>query len=718
MRSLFILTLLSILLLPKVTIAADNIATEVKLRESASELYQEITQSLPLPISFNSEQEFNQIAESQGFTAQELTRQLQLTTRLLLANGVRVENKLPQAQQFLTLLEIISHNKYDLGYLYSLQGRYAGRNSQDYPNAIEHYNKALNKVENLKDIDALLLQHTIHQHLGDLNRIVRQNDQALYHLNQYRQLAYQLKNGYLIAKAEAAMGHYYNKTEQLTLSLQHYAEAIRLSEQLNKPYLKAQLQLSLARVYRDLRSWDEALDYAHKAAEEFTRLEHDNYVSGAMTVIAMVYGEQGLWNQAIDYYLNAHQLDVKRKNLTAQALNYHNLGEAYFNNGQTELALQVLKESNQIFVQRKSHHYLVYSDLLVSEVAESAARWQLVDTHSARAYEIATSQDLLEEQIEALTYRANALKHLGEIETTLEIIGQLLSHTNALGKQTNTEDSNQTASLTEQKLKLELNQLNSKQKDSQSSLEQTKIALTVISLILAFSLLTLFNQRQGRNKLAKREQHLTSLIEQEPVSELPGYRGFIAQVSLPNKPTTIACLSLTSQLNSDLSQGLSCNSDMLANQRQAIAEQTGAQVFVIRPGLFALCTEQKIEPEALLQQVRTAITAHHGDSPLHLGVLHLPLLDNPNAKLSPQTYFTTLQMVLAGAQSLGNSQDYYVTFKPLNFTPVAIFTSPLYLHLEKAIARGLLKVTCNGDKDTIVWPRWKSHQDIDVDSLI
>ncbi|WP_028774641.1 tetratricopeptide repeat protein [Shewanella waksmanii] len=717
MRPIFTLIFLSLILLSNVAYAVDNIAIEVKVRESAADLYKDVTSTITLPITFSDEAEFNAVAQSQGFTPQELKQQLQLTLRLLLATGVKVENNFPQAQQLIEQLSIISHSEYDLAFLYAMQGRFAGRSRQDFPTAITEYNRALDKVQSLSGVQALLLKHTIHQHLGDLNRIVRQNEQGLYHLGQYRQLAYQLKNGYLIAKAEAAMGHYYNKTEQLTRSLQHYAEAIRLSEQLNKPYLKAQLQLSLARVYRDLRSWDEALTYAHRSAEEFTRLEHDSYVSASMTVIAMVYGEQGMWNQAIDYYLNAHQLDVKRKNYTAQALNYHNLGEAYYNNGQTQLALDVLKESNGIFVQRKSNHYLVYSDLLIAEVANSAAQWQLVDTHATRAYELATSQTLLDEQIEALQYHANALKNTGQLDETLQVIEQLIVHANARSQQTSSEESGQTSSLTEQKLKPELNQLSSKQKDSQAALEQSKIALVVICIILAFSLLTLFNVRQGRKKLQLREQQLSQQVLQDPLSQLPGYRALIAHLSDTDKPKTIASFSLTAQLNSDINQGLACNSDMIAEQFNAIVERTGAQVFVIRPGLFSLCLHEQVEPQHLLEQIRLAINEHHGDTAIHLGLLQLPLLDNPNAKLSAQTYYTSLQMVLAGAQSLGESQDYYVTFKPLNFTPVAIFTSPLYLHLEKAIARGLLKVTTNGNKDTILWPRWKSHQDIDVDSL-
>lgn len=97
-----------------------------------------------------------------------------------------------------------------------------------------------------------------------------------------------------------------------------------------------------------------------------------------------------------------------------------------------------------------------------------------------------------------------------------------------------------------------------------------------------------------------------------------------------------------------------------------------------------------------------------------MGLLNLPLLADPALKLSAQQHFATLQMMLSAAITLGNQKDYYVTLKPRKFAYSAIFEPPLYLNIEKSIIRGIIKIETNGLKNDIIWPRWKSHQNVDL----
>lgn len=291
---------------------------EVELRETPQNMYDTLHKSLSFPIVFKNREQFEHVAQEQGYKPAEFMHLLQLLARLNMEPNVKSKVGVQDANAIIALLASIAESPYEQAFVAMLKGRYIGRTEQKYQEAITLYNEALSRINDSFDIEAMLLKHTIHEHLGGLHLVIRQDVPALMHFHTYRDIAYKLRNDYLIAAAESKLGHYYNKNQQLTKSLQHYSEAIRLSNRSNYPSMKTHLQLQLAKVYRDLKQWDEALKNAHEAADGFKKMGNDTYLSSCMTVIAMVYGEQGDWNKAIDYYLNAQQLDAKRGNYIAK----------------------------------------------------------------------------------------------------------------------------------------------------------------------------------------------------------------------------------------------------------------------------------------------------------------------------------------------------------------------------------------------------------------
>ena len=719
MRIFFVFIICFLFFASPSTYAQDNIALEIKLKESPVELLHELQASITLPISATSLSAFERVASDQGYPVDELKHKLQLLTRLYLSAYVKEQDKYRKAEELLSLLELISTTAYDKSYLQVLKGRYIARTQHDYQQALPYYTQALSLLENEQDPQARLLIQLSHFHLGSLHRILHQDKLALMHLKLYRDTTYQLRNDYLIAHAESALGNFYNKRNQLSLALQHYSEALRLSNRQEKPFLKANLQLQLARVYRDLESWSEAIQYAHDADEGFKALNMDRLRSHCMTVIAMVHANQNNWNQAIDYYLNAQQLDYKTQNMIAQALNYHNLGEAYFKNGNTKTAFEFLFKSNAIFLAKKSNHYLVFNDLLIAQVAVANKDWLRAEKHSALALHNAVKLKLKDEQIEALQYQSQAYRNLKQYDKAFSTLDKLIDLNLSMPEIQNTPTDYSSSVLAEQKLKLEVHKLQDDKKTLSTQLKRSRILL--ITAVILVCLISLIGVNQWRRKITL-AVNLTEAKDKsviEPVSGLPGYKAFIEDLESPDKdnPHSIALVSLTDQLNADLNQGFQCNNNMNKIQLQALAHSFSGNVYLIRPGLFILSLREQITANELLQKCRTVIDKDYGDTSIHIGMLPLPLLMNPDIKLSAEVHFGAAQMTLAAALSLGLDTDYYVSIKALNFAPSAIFSTPLYLHLEKGIMRGLLKVETNGDKKEILWPRWKSHEHLDITDL-
>ncbi|QYJ81428.1 tetratricopeptide repeat protein [Shewanella aegiceratis] len=691
------------------------ISKEVKFKESAPEFYQDAIASLSFPIEFASVVEFNHLADTQGFSSQELEQQLQWLARVYLEPGIGVDDAMEKAQQVMTQLEIIADTPYDRAYLLMLQGRKTGRDKQDYQQAITYYQQALAQLKASEDLPTQLLLHNIHYQLGDLYRITLQKNAALTHLNQYRELAYQLRDDYLIAKAESTLGRYYSGDEQFAKALQHYTEAIRLAEGLDKPFLNAILSLRLARVYRDLKSWDEALTYAHKAADGFTKVGKDNYLSSAMTVIAMVYGEQERWNQAIDYYLNAQQIDIRRGNLTAQALNLHNLGEAYFNNKEPKRALTNLIKANGLFLQKKSKHYLIYNDLLIAQVASQLGDWSMVNAYAAKAFVLAREKKLPEQMFEALQYKTRALKELGDIDKALAALEQLITLSQDLEHESQKPSDYSPSVLAEQQLKLQLSQLQASNKTQEKQAHQFRLAASIIFIVSLLLALAGINQWRGKSKLKQQLASLKQKVNQEPITQLPGYHGFIARMRQKNEIAQLALLSLDDGHTLDLNLGNDTYLESTARLMDTLSRGLAGEAYLIRPGLILLTLNEVNAHQALLERIRSLLDDQPQSQGTYfkLGCIKVPLLGNPDIKVTPDTYFNVLQMLVAGAMSLGTQKDCYVSITPLNFAPAAILSNPLYLHLEKGISRGLVKVECNENKALIQWPKWQGANDAD-----
>ena len=713
-------TLLSILLFSISSFGAyaasrDEVLTEVQLREKPNILAQSIVNTLPQLPQLDSAETFDKFTQSYRLPAAELIRNIQLTARLKMELYNKEKDRYLAAKSLIEQLAHISHSPFDKSYLLMLKGRYLGHSQQDYAGAIEYYQQAIPLIEQSTVLADQVLLYTLQEHLSMMHMIMRQKESALIHLKKLISTAKKFENNYLTAHAESVLGKYFYKQNQLGKSLSHYTEAVKYTRGGKNPSQNAHIELQLARVYRDLASWDEALKSANKAADAFTQLGNLNYVSSSMTVIAMIYANQDLWYQAIDYHLNAQQIETQLGNYIGLGLNLHNIGEAYFKIGDTQNSLSNLKQANAIFTSKKAEHYLVYNDLLIAEVTASVSQWQESQLYATKAAKIAESKQLNEELKEALERQAYAQEQLGLYEQAYNSIQQLQTLNSQATPQASELDK-QRSQVKEQKLKLKISKLQNELQDKSEQLNITRLVSILCVFPLCLLILLSVKQWRIKNKLATANQELQATQLLEPFTQKPSYLSFKLNFENQNEKQqkTLALVSLSAQLDSDLTQGFECNADMNRQQLLAIKNALDCKAYIIRPGVFLISLDSIIEANQLLAQLRDIIDSNHGQTSIHMGILHRPLLADLAIKLSAEQHFLSLQMMLSAARTLGLSQDYFVTMKTLNFASAGIFNKPLYLNIEKSIVRGIVKIETNGDKDNIVWPRWKIHQNIDI----
>ncbi|MDR8522988.1 tetratricopeptide repeat protein [Shewanella fidelis] len=693
----------------------DDVLAEIQFRENPKVLAQNIENTIPSLPGFTDLAQFNAFAKRHLLSAAELQRNIQLAARLKMDLSDKSKDRYLVANNLIQQLEHISHSDFDKSYLLMLKGRYVGRSQQDFKQAIEYYQQAIPLVElSSKSADQVLL-YTLYEHISVIHMIMRETDTALKYLQKLSATAQKIENDYLIAHAESLLGKYFYKQNQIGKALSHYTAAIKYSRGGNNPSQNAHIELQLARVYRDIESWDEALTSANNAVESFTLLGNDNYVSSAMTVIAMIYANQEQWYQAIDYYLNAQQIEIRLGNETGLALNQHNLGEAYFKIGDIDNSLSYLKLANAIFTKKNSEHYLVYNDLLIAEVSASKGNWRDVEEYATKAEKIAESKQLPKEQSEALERIATAQEHLGKYEQAYKNMLKLNSIRSVATPSENELDLKQ-SKIKQQKLNLKLSQV---EKQLQQKAEQLNIAhLTSLICMFLLSLLGLLLVKQWR--LKNKANQLNDTLQQtrllEPFTQLPNFLSFKYDYNNASQTQikTLALICLSDQVNDDLYQGYEGCANMHKRQLLAFKSSLNCQGYLIRPGMFLLSFDNNIAAPQLLAQLRESLDKNQWQTNLHMGILHLPLLADPAIKLTASQHFTTLQMMLYGARTLGFNQDYFVTMKTLNFASAGIFSKPIYLNIEKSIVRGIVKIETNGNKDDILWPKWKNHQNIDI----
>ncbi|GIU09748.1 tetratricopeptide repeat protein [Shewanella morhuae] len=686
-------------------------ADEVEFRETPQQMYDVLSQSISFPILFENREQFEHVAKEQGYSTTDFEHILYLLARLNMEHNVKTNGGIKDAKSIIEWLTKAAQSPYEQAAVAMLQGRYLGRAEQKYQEAIGQYNQALTRINDSYDVNALILKHNIYEHLGALHLLIRQEVPALMHFHTYRDIAYKLRNDYLIAAAEARLGFYYNFNQQLTKSLQHYSEAVRISNNANYPLMKTHLQLQLSKVYRDLKQWDEALKNAHEAAAGFKKMDNDTYLSSCMTVIAMVYGEQGDWNKAIDYYLNAQQLDAKRGNYIAQGLNFHNLGQAYSNINDNVNALKYLLMANQIFKEKQSYHYQVYNELLIGEIAQTKQDWPLMMSHAKIALALAIDIKLIDEQKSALTLIAFAAQKLGELTQTIDAQNRIIE----LGKTVEETDKNSpvpASALAEQQLKLELNMLHAKLTQAEKESSNIKMLLLFTSLTIGVLLIIISFVLYHRRKITTENAALAQLTLQDPFTHQLGYAALLAHLSHNQESTAaLGLIAFPTLLSTDLDYGQYFSNTMATQIATQLTEALATPVYVIRQGVLAVRFKQAIEPMQVINQIRHTLDQQQIKHHFRLGFAHLPFLAKSETKMAAKLKFEAVQMALACARSLEGNNDYYVTFRALDFVPLSLFANPLFLHLEKGIERGLIRLETNGDKEDIRWPCWENNQD-------
>ncbi|GGQ22100.1 tetratricopeptide repeat protein [Shewanella litoralis] len=711
------LVLLLSLFICSAVAAKDLEQQEIEFKENPNKLLIKLSKSTEFPLQFTSKDQFTQIARELGYEPIELQRDLEVLARVNLETNLSSPTKYDDAKLLIEQLDLISSTAFDEAMVIMLKARLRARENKEYQPIVVQYMDALNKVNTDMSLQATLFKYILHEHLGGLNMMLLQSAPSLSHYNRYREIAYQLHNDYFIAEAETALGKYYNRNGDKAKSLQHFSEAFRLASGVNYPMLKSQALINLARTYRDLEQWEDALKYAHEAAEIQQQLGFETYLAETLNVIAMVYEGQEKWSKAVDYYLNAQQVNERVGNVIAVGINFHNMGGIYSKLNNIPAALNALQRANDIFRTLKTNHYLVHNELLFTQINAQQGDWTETIDHAKKTLELAKKLKQTDIQIETLGYLSTAYRKTNDLNAAIDAVETIITLTNS--HEENPEDNKGYSELTEQKLKFELTLVSNKleQQAAKSKHHQLMIILLAFSLSIAVAVVIfVWRKLRLKNSLYLNAKTLNNI---EPMAQLPGYRAFIEKLDTldPTKPQTLAMINVGELNNLDIQLGLTESRALMQKLMIQMSQHLNTEVFMIRSGLLACYFNQQRDADYIydalvlclekLKTIQPTIPhfAHlHDAHQASIGHINLPLLANPDVNISAQLHFETLQYALAAAIDI-KEKPVYVSLRPLNFAPAAIFMPPLYLNLTQALNRGIIRAESNRNTLEINWPK-------------
>ena len=242
----------------------------------------------------------------------------------------------------------------------------------------------------------------------------------------------------------------------------------------------------------------------------------------------------------------------------------------------------------------------------------------------------------------------------------------------------------------------------------------THTLLLISCLIAGLLLLVIAYMLHHRRKTMAKNAALTQLSLQEPFTHNLGYAALLAHLGHNQhqaSTTALGIIAFPAQLTTDLDYGQYFSDAVTAQLATHLTDTLAAPVYVIRQGVFAVRFTQAVEPTHVLSQIRQKLDQQHIVHHFRLGFANLPLLAKSEIKMAAKLKFETVQMALACARSLEGNNDYFVALRALDFVPLSLFANPLFLHLEKGIERGLIRLDTNGNKEDVRWPCWENNQD-------
>ena len=231
-------------------------------------------------------------------------------------------------------------DKYQEGLtLFRIAGAYSN-NIDDYPNALDWYNKALavNREVGNRAWEGRSLQH-----IGLIYLNKKEYDNALKFLQQSLSLIQELGIRSFEASILTSLGNTYFKQEKYDKAIELYQEALPIAREVKDKPIEIEVLISLGDSYTKQEKYDKTLEFYQQAlplANKNTKQE-----ASILVLIGVCYFQQGQYDLAIENFQKSLIIAREIKNPTIEAQTLAGIAESYNAQKKFEKAIEFYQKA-------------------------------------------------------------------------------------------------------------------------------------------------------------------------------------------------------------------------------------------------------------------------------------------------------------------------------------------------------------------------------------
>ncbi|MEP3210102.1 MAG: tetratricopeptide repeat protein [Maribacter sp.] len=200
--------------------------------------------------------------------------------------------------------------------------------------------------------------------------------------------------------------HYYDKGDYLK-AMQGYRRALKILDTIDRePYRKADILRNIGKLNTRQGNLEQALDYFESALSTYLEIDDYVYAASTYTDIGSVHSDLEDENKAIEFHKKAFEIAELSNNKSVSIISLGNIGIAYKNLSQYDLAIENLNRclsadreeisdiNEVIFLYHLGNAYTYKEDFVLAE------------KYLNEAIQVAVTGEIRNELLNALDYRA------------------------------------------------------------------------------------------------------------------------------------------------------------------------------------------------------------------------------------------------------------------------------------------------------------------------
>ncbi len=564
------------------------------------------------------------------------------------------------------------------------------------------------------------LQLSIHLALADFYTQKDKFQQANQELESAKAIANKLDKPQLIAWLNYYWGRYYIRISQPQLALSHFVDAKSMAENEDNFLLIAKATYEIADIYRlQGNKLDKALHYANLSANAYQDLGDERELAYAQIYMAILHRQNQEYSLSMVYFWNAGDLLKGLQDLTGSALCNFEMGKTFLKMHSVDEARNYLNLARFQYSKMDDTKMLADTLLLLGRLNIEQGEAGIARIQLEKVLALSESLSFLEQRERAYELLAAAYELTGHYKKAIENFKQFHALQTKIKQLEFTLEQNK---FNEQYQLIErTQQITVLEQDNQKLTSKLESFLLICVVIATVLLVLLYRYIRNWLKLKQLKSSTKQLVEQlshHPYTLLPWWSSQLkAQRMYQAKEQTEA--QYYALISIDFLTDLYEKYGALKAQRiekefglhlQSQQAEQGTFYQVRDNQLLYICKRDgNIHAETLANFLTETLNQFSYKYELSLGIaigiVNHPFLPKAEAAIDHKRVSDLACLALLGAKQLQSpEQSAWLELFAIDCPQAAFFNGDIWQLGQQAIAKGLVKINCSGDKNQIVWP--------------